>query len=75
MEQKKNKVVIDLRTPAEVKRAERDRALCEEYNALVRQQPTAKPYRLFGALAKRYSLSGYGVAKILQKRGAYTPNV
>lgn len=66
---------VELRTPAEIRRDERDAALCNEYNVLLRQQPTAKPYRLFAVLADKYTLSKYGIAKILKRHGVYQPNV
>ncbi len=71
----KNLTLIDVRTPSEIRREKRDAMLSNDFKALVRQQPTAKPYRLFSVIGEKYSMSSYGVAKVLTRMGLYTPNV
>lgn len=62
---------LDLRTPAEKRRDNRDAAICQEFIALVKQHPKAKPYRLFSVIGDRYGMSSYGVAKVLGRCGYY----
>lgn len=61
---------LDLLTPAERTRAERDRRVCAEYSSM---KDTARPWRIFGRLADKYNISAMQVFNIITSNGLYSP--
>ena len=63
---------VDLRTPKEIARDERNESVCKMFLALVNEQPGAAPYRIFGAIAQSKGLSAMGVMRIVERAGLYS---
>jgi len=61
---------LDLLTPAERARAERDRKMCAEYSSM---KEMARPWRIFGRLADKYNISTMQVFNIITSNGLYSP--
>ena len=57
--------MIDLRTPKERERDERNRQIRNEYRRLKSENPKTSDYRMFVALGRKYNLSWVSVRKIV----------
>lgn len=62
---------IDVRTPAERKRDEKHRAICQAYLNLSSQYPNYKPYRIMAALARQFGMTTPGIKNVLEAKGLY----
>lgn len=56
---------MDIRTPKERERDERNRRIRNEYIKLRGENPGAKDYRLFSTIAKQYNLSWMSIRNIV----------
>ena len=56
---------MDIRTPKEKERDERNAKIRSEYRRLKSENPQAADYRLFSAIAKQYRLSWQSVRNIV----------
>lgn len=65
---------IDLLTPIERKRKERNESIIAEFKELMQEFRAKgyKPYRVFQALAKKYGMTTPGVRFVLVSAGVYT---
>lgn len=65
---------IDLMTPIERKRKERNESIVKEFKELAPKLTAQgyKPYRLLEALARKYEISAPGVRYVLVEAGVYT---
>ena len=65
---------IDLLTPIERKRKERNESIIAEFKELMPEFRAKgyKPYRVFQALAKKYGMTTPGVRFVLVGAGVYT---
>lgn len=65
---------IDLLTPIERKRKERNESIIAEFKELMPELRAKgyKPYRVFQALAKKYGMTTPGVRFVLVDAGVYT---
>lgn len=66
-------MTMDLRTPTEKARQERDAKLCADYKELRESNPTCSDNRIFGALAEDNGLTIMGIKGIIKRNGAYIP--
>lgn len=64
---------MDLRTPTEKARQERDAKLCADYKELRENNPTCSDNRIFCALAEQNGLTIMGIKGIIKRNGAYIP--
>ena len=64
---------VDLRTPKERERDNRNESVCQLYLQLRNEQPQAAPYRIFSAIADRHNMSQMGVMRIVERAGLYQP--
>ena len=62
---------VDLRTPSEKVRAERNEAICRMFLTLRNEQPGAAPNRIFCAIASKYGMTSMGVRRICERGGLY----
>lgn len=56
---------MDIRTPKEKERDERNRRIRNDFKMLRSENPDAKDYRLFSILAKQYKLSWMSIRNIV----------
>ena len=61
---------LNLLTPAERARAERDARICADFKNL---RPKARPWRIFHVLADKYEISAMQVYNIITNNNLYTP--
>lgn len=64
---------VDLMTPLERKRKERNETIIREFKELAPrfQAQGVKPFRIFRALAEKHEITPEGVRFILRKAGVY----
>ena len=60
---------LNLLTPAERARAERDAMVCADFKNL---RPKARPWRIFNALADKYDISAMQIYNIITSNGLYS---
>ena len=57
--------MVDLRTPKEKEREERNRLIRSDYHNIKHENANTADYRIFEAIAKKYKLSWVTVRKIV----------
>jgi hypothetical protein len=62
-----------LLTPIERERADRHRAICNDYKQLGQDFPTAAPYRRMQQLSIKYEMTVPGIRRIIEAAGLYKP--
>ena len=64
-------MMIDLRTPAERARDERNKQICDQYRKYIKEMPDIAPHRLFRFIAEDIGMTVPGVRKIIINAGRY----
>lgn len=62
---------IDLRTPIEIAREEKHKAICVAYSDLSKKYPRCKPYRLMSTLSRQFNMTVPGIKKVIEADGLY----
>lgn len=62
---------IDLRTPIEIAREEKHKAICSAYFDLSKKYPRCKPYRLMTTLSGQFNMTVPGIKKVIEAGGLY----
>lgn len=63
--------MIDVRTPIEKKRDERNKLICESFLKLSNEMPDCSPHRIFRMIAERVDMTIPGVKNIVINNGLY----
>lgn len=61
----------ELMTDKEIARAEMHTAIVERFQQLRKQNPEAKPFRIYRVMTREFPYSTMGIYKILQKHGIF----
>lgn len=59
---------LNLLTPKESAKEERNRLICDDYSQM---KDTARPWRIFAALARKYDMTITNVYYIISSKGLY----
>ena len=63
--------MIDVRTPIEKARDERNKRICNKFLQLSNEMPDCRPHRIFGLIAESVGMTIPGVKKIIVDNGLY----
>ena len=67
------KKILELKTPKEIEREQRQNEIAAAFVGMRQTYPTATPWRIFNELARRYTLTAMGVMRICQRHKLYEP--
>lgn len=73
IKQKEMKKILELKTPKELEREQRQREVAAAFVEMRKTYPTATPWRIFNELARRFTLTSMGIMRICQKFDLYEP--
>lgn len=63
--------MIDVRTPIEKARDERNRLICESFLKLSNEMPDCRPHRIFRLIAEQVKMTVPGVRHVIVSNGLY----
>lgn len=63
--------MIDVRTPIEKARDERNKLICDSFLKYSNEMPDCAPNRIFGLIAERVGMTIPGVKRIIVNNGLY----
>lgn len=61
---------LNLLTPNEAAKEERNRLICDDYTQM---KDTVRPWRIFAALARKYEMTVTNIYYIVSSNGLYKP--